>query len=78
MAAIAETGMEANEGFTETQETRGGGMNERTGDEIREILRGINILVFGASLSIKQAEWVETFFTLPPSAESLRETRQVA
>jgi hypothetical protein len=64
--------MEANEGFTETQETRGRGMSDRTGDEMVRIIANAKIAVFLGEMSIEQGDWVETFFTLPPSAESLR------
>jgi hypothetical protein len=53
-------------------------MKERTGDEIRMTVANAEWLLRDGVLSFGQYIWVTTYFTLPPSAESLRETRQVA
>jgi hypothetical protein len=48
-------------------------MNERSGETIRRIVTDArNAKLFGW-LSEEQSEWSQTFLTLPPSAESLRE-----
>jgi hypothetical protein len=47
-------------------------MNERTGDEIRMTVANAEWLLRDGILSYDQHIWVTTYFTLPPSAESLR------
>jgi hypothetical protein len=49
-------------------------MNERTGEEIREVVRNARVARIYGGISEEQRDWLLTFLTLPPSAESLRET----
>jgi hypothetical protein len=53
-------------------------MNERTGDEIKAIRKSALDCMALNEINHQQYLWITTFWTLPPSAESLRETRAVA
>jgi hypothetical protein len=53
-------------------------MNQRTGEEIRNIFRRSGFAWTLGDITVQQYLWTTTFWTLPPSAESLRETRAVA